>query len=410
MKYGLLGKTLGHSLSPKIHGLFADYSYELFEREEDQIEELLADPKIQGLNVTIPYKETVLKFCNTLTDRARSIGCVNTIVIDKNRQITGDNTDFYGFDYLLERMEIPHGKDLGIIIGDGATSKTVSAVLRHRGIPFVILSRSTKPFLSDAKAYAHGTILINTTPVGMYPHNGKTALSLDPFPKLKAVVDVIYNPLRSELLLQAKERGIPYSGGLPMLVAQAKAAAELFTGTKISDEKTEEVLRQLQQESQNIVLVGMPGSGKTTVGKRVAKLTGKTFIDLDHEIVRRERRSIPQIFEESGEAHFRKLERQVTEELGKKLGVVLATGGGVILDPRNKHPLAQNGRIYWIDRNIKKLATKDRPLSKNQNSLFKMYRIRKPKYRDFADVYLRNVRFNVTAERIVEDFYENTDD
>lgn len=396
MLYGLLGKTLGHSFSPPIHAQLADYDYRLYEMEEDALAAFIRRDDIGGLNVTIPYKKTVVPLCDDLSPAAKRIGSVNTLVYDKDRRITGHNTDYAGLIWLLQYAGIdPRGKTV-TLLGNGGVCRTVQAVLHDLGakkITIVDLTTNDGAVLyDDVKAYADAELVFNTTPVGMYPHCPKSVVPLSRFPHCEGFVDMIYNPLRTALMLEAEARGIPCCNGLPMLVAQAKAAAELFTGTPIADDTTEHVLRDLTAAQSNIVLVGMPGCGKSTVGRALAKKTGRRFVDIDEEIVRTAGRSIPALFEEGGEALFRRLEHQVITEQGKVGGVVLATGGGAVLDEQNFAPLAQNGRIVWLTRPLERLATEGRPLSTDRAALAQMYETRLPRYQRFAELTVANDR------------------
>ncbi len=394
MMYGLLGRTLAHSFSPPIHNALAEYDYRLFEMEEDALAAFIRRPDIGGLNVTIPYKQAVIPLCDTLSPIAARIGSVNTLVYDENRRITGHNTDYEGLCWQLRYAGIhPRGKK-AVLLGNGGVCRTVQAVLQDLGArEIVIVSRTPSAntvTYENTAAYADAELVVNTTPVGMFPHCPNAVLSLSRFPRLEGFVDMIYNPLRSAMILEAESRGIPCCNGLPMLVAQAKAAAELFTRRPVPDEKTEEVLCELAARRSNIVLVGMPGCGKTTVGGELAKALHLNFIDLDEEIVRAAGMSIPALFEKGGEALFREWERRITAEIGKTGGAVIATGGGVVLDDQNYAPLAQNGRVVWLTRPIDSLATDGRPLSSSTAALEEMYRVRAPRYARFADITVEN--------------------
>ncbi len=393
MLYGLLGKTLAHSFSPPIHKALADYDYRLFEMEEDALAAFIRRPDIGGLNVTIPYKKTVMPLVDALSPTAARIGSVNTLVYDKDRRITGHNTDYAGLCWLFRYAGIdPHGKKAAVL-GNGGVCRTVQAVLQDLGArKIVVVSRTAADgavAYADEAAYTDAELVVNTTPVGMYPHCPDAVLSLARFPHCEGFVDMIYNPLRTAMLLEAEARDIPCCNGLPMLVAQAKAAVELFTTSPIADDKTERVLRDLTARQSNVVLVGMPGCGKSTVGRKLAKQTGRRFVDIDEEIVRAAGCSIPALFQKGGEALFRRLEHQVITEQGMTGGAVIATGGGAVLDEQNFAPLAQNGRIVWLTRPLEKLATDGRPLSTN---LAAMYETRLPRYRRFAELTVENDR------------------
>lgn len=410
MKFGLLGRKLGHSYSPVIHKKLGDYSYELFESEPEEIETLIKRADIRGLNVTIPYKEEVIKYCDEITKRASSIGCVNTIIKTDDGKIIGDNTDYAGFEYILDRNNIETENKTILILGNGATSKTVEAVLTDRKAKVVKLGRNTSPNLSKIQDYENADIIVNTTPVGMYPNNLETLVELDSFSNLSAVLDVIYNPMRTKLILDADNLGILNSDGLPMLVVQAVVASEIFQDKEISHNLIEDIISEIRRDMGNIVLIGMPGSGKSTIGKLIAEKSGKEFIDTDEEIEKKSDMSIPYIFEKFGEDYFRKLESEVVKEAGKRTGCVISTGGGVVTRMENYEPLIQNGRIYFIDRDLEKLSTGGRPLSKNLNAVNKLWEDREKMYRLFSDNWVSNVEVNTTAEEILEDFYENTFD
>lgn len=408
MKYGLLGKVLGHSYSPQIHSELGDYEYELFEREVDEIEELFNNPQVRGFNVTIPYKEEVMKYCDSITDRAREIGCVNTVFKTKEGKIIGDNTDYYGFEYILNSRGIEVNNKKALILGDGATSKTVAAVLKDKGAEVVRLSRKTKPFLSEIDNYQDAHIIANTTPVGMYPKNLETIVDLDLFNELEAVVDVIYNPVRTKLLLDALKKGIKYSDGLPMLVGQAIGASEIFQDKKIEGSITEDIINKIRKQNSNIVLIGMPGSGKSTIGSELAIKTSKKLIDTDIEIEKKAGISIPEIFKIHGEDYFRELESEVLREFGKESGLIISTGGGIVTRELNYNPLKQNGRIYFLNRDLDKLERSGRPLSVDLEAVEDLWAKREKNYKNFADVCIDNEDILDTTQRILEDYNENS--
>lgn len=407
MKYGLLGKVLGHSFSKEIHSKFGNYSYELFERESDEIKKLLSDKKLRGLNITIPYKEELMDYCDLISPRAERIGCINTIFYDGDGRLIGDNTDYEGFAYTLDSLKLDKDGLKALILGDGATSKTVAAVLEDRGIDFVGLSRKKAPFYSDIDSYRDRNIIINTTSVGMYPNNLKSLVDLEDFTSLEAVIDVVYNPLLTKLLLDAKDLGIAYSGGLAMLVMQAAKSSELFTGEKIDERKIKEVIRGLSLDFGNIVLIGMPGSGKSSIARSLSKISGREPIDLDLEIERKAGMTIPDIFKIKGENYFRELESELVEEFGKRTGMIIATGGGVVTRGENYYPLKQNGRIYFIHREIENLSRGVRPLSTSLDRLKEMWLEREGLYQSFSDLKINNQGIVRTAEEIWGDYNEN---
>lgn len=387
--YGLLGRTLGHSWSPAIHEKLGNPAYQLMEREPDQLAEFLRHPNLGGVNVTIPYKQTVLPFCDHIDPLAAQIGSVNTIV-NRGGELYAWNTDIIGFCFMAHRTGIDFAGKKVLIFGSGGTSHTARTGAEQMGArEVVVVSRNGKDNYSNISLHRDAEILVNTTPVGMVPNTGKSVVDLDDFPQCEGVLDVIYNPRRTAFLLQAEARGIRCSDGLPMLVAQAKAAVEHFFDRSIDDSKTEEIIADLRRETQNIVLIGMPGCGKSTVGAELEKLTGRTAVDLDTEIERQDGRTIPAIFREDGESFFRALEQAATADFGRRSGLILMTGGGVVTDKRNYPSLHQNGRIYQLTRNIEALPTEGRPLSQT-NDLQTLYETRKPLYEQFRDVTVEN--------------------
>lgn len=392
MEYGLIGERLGHSHSPKIHGLLADYDYQLREIFPEELPAFLEARDFRGLNVTIPYKKTVLPWCDALGEGARRIGCVNTLVRRPDGTLFGDNTDYYGFCTTLRRGGVdPKGRHC-LVLGSGGTSLTATKALEDLGAASVEqVSRSGTLNYENVYDRTEAEIIVNTTPVGMFPNNGSAAVDLSRFPKLKGVADVVYNPLKTAFLLQAEALGISHAGGLPMLVAQAKRAAELFTGEEISDEKMEAVLRQVKADVTNLVLIGMPGSGKSTLGRLAAELLDRLFLDADSFIVERAGMSIPEIFEKEGEAGFRKRETEALAELGKRSGVVIATGGGAVLRSENLPLLRQNGWICRLRRPVEELPLEGRPLSASPQRLKEMEAEREPYYAAAADWELSNV-------------------
>lgn len=384
MRCGLLGETLSHSYSPKIHALLGDYSYTLFEVAPENLGEFLLKGDFDGLNVTVPYKKAVIPYCAELSPQAKLIGSVNTLLRRADGSLYGDNTDFDGFSWLLQRNGgINHGEK-ALVLGSGGASLTVQAVLRQQGAQVVVISRTGENNYENIACHQDAVLLVNTTPVGMYPHNLQRLVDLDKLPKLRCVLDLVYNPARTALLLDGEQRGISCEGGLSMLVAQAKRAAELFTGKKIPDGCNNEILCKLSKETENIIFIGMPGCGKSTVGRILAKKLGRAFYDADEEIVKLLGCSIPEFFTREGEAAFRKAETQVLAELGKKSGCVIATGGGCVTREENYPLLHQNGRIFWLKRALCELPAEGRPISQNSN-LDELYASRAPLYARFAD-------------------------
>lgn len=389
MEYGLLGEKLGHSFSPQIHRDLAGYDYQLLPTPPEAVEALFAQRAFQGLNVTIPYKRTVMPLCDEIDPRAAAIGAVNTVV-NQNGRLTGYNTDIDGFLYMARRAGVDMAGKKVVILGSGGTSRTARAAAGELGAREIItVSRRGEDNYQNLSRHADAQVLVNTTPVGMYPNWGKSPVSLESFPALEGVLDVVYNPLRTALLLQAEERGLPRSCGLPMLVAQAKRAAELFTGQNIGDSRTEAVLHGLRRQLTSIVLIGMPGCGKTTVGRALAEKLGRTFVDLDEEIVRRAGTFIPEIFAREGEAGFRERESALVREFGERTGLVVSTGGGVVTRRENYIPLKQNGLLLHLRRDPAALPTDGRPLSQ-ATAPEELWRRRAPLYAAFADGEIDN--------------------
>lgn len=389
MEFGLLGEKLGHSFSPQIHRALAGYDYQLLPTPPEAVEDLFRRRPFRGLNVTIPYKRTVMDLCDEVDPRARAIGAVNTVV-NRAGRLTGYNTDLDGLMYLARRTGVDMAGKKVVVLGSGGTSHTACAAARELGAAQVItVSRRGEDNYGNLSRHAGAQVLINTTPVGMYPHNGASPVSLDAFPQLTGVLDVVFNPLRTALILAAEERGLPCAGGLAMLVAQARRASELFTGSPIPDGRTEEVLRELTGQVRNVVLIGMPGCGKSAVGRALARRLGKEFLDLDRLIEADAGKPIPRIFAEEGEDAFRALESAAVRKAGARTGCILSTGGGVVTRPENYAPLHQNGVIVHLTRSLEKLPTAGRPVSQSTD-LRELWRRREPLYQSFADLTADN--------------------
>ena len=401
---GLLGRKLGHSYSPLIHKNFGDYPYGLFEKEPEELEAFLKNGAFTGLNVTMPYKKDVIPFCDELTDCAKALGAVNTLVRRQDGKLVGHNTDFYGFWSLVVKTGISMCGKKALVLGSGGASVTAVAVLKEMGADVVVISRTGANNYENISNHSNAQVIVNTTPVGMYPNAGVSAVDLSVFPNLCCVLDVVYNPARTQLLLDAEQRGIPCENGLWMLVAQAKEAAEWFTGTKIDDSVIKIVHKKLQKQTENIVLIGMPGCGKSTVGKLIASQANKEFVDADTEIIKLAGMPIPEIFATKGEDAFRELETEVLQNLGQQSGLVIATGGGCVTRQCNYNHLHQNGKIYWLKRDISALPTDGRPLSQ-KGDLEGMFEVRKPLYELFADCVVCNDSTpEKTAEEIVKGY------
>ena len=408
--YGLLGRTLKHSYSVHIHRALGNDGYALYELEPEALCAFLAREEIAGLNVTIPYKRDVMAHCDVLDETAREIGSVNTIVRLPDGKLAGYNTDAYGLRYMASRAGIVISGKKAVILGSGGASLTAQYVAKAEGArEIVVISRGGADNYDNLSRHSDAQIIINTTPVGMYPHTGEAPVDLALFPACEGVLELVYNPRRTALAFRADELGIPCGEGLSMLVAQAKAAEELFFGCAIPDGENERILRLLRRSTQNIVLIGMPGSGKTTIGAALAQLCGRTLIDLDEQIVRTAGKPIPEIFAESGEAAFRALEREQAQIWGKESGLVLVTGGGIVKDERNYQSLRQNGRIYQITRDLALLPREGRPLSLTTD-METMLRERAPLYARFRNASIANDSTpEAAAAEIWRNFCENAD-
>jgi len=389
MKCGLLGEKLGHSYSPQIHSYLGDYEYKLFEKAPEELEDFLLHGDFQGLNVTIPYKKSVIPYCDVLTDTAKELGAVNTIVRLPDGKLLGHNSDCFGFRSMLQRSGLKlEGKKV-LVLGSGGASATAVAVLRKAGANVIVISRNGENNYNNLHLHRDAAAIVNATPVGMYPQVGVSPIDLDMFPDLLGVLDIVYNPARTKLLLDAMDHGLITENGLWMLVAQAKESAEFFLDTPISDDCIAKIHRKLRSQMENIVLIGMPGCGKSTIGQLLQAQTHMAFVDADAYLVEKAGKPIPQIFAEDGEETFRKLETEVLSELGKRSGLIIATGGGCVTRPENYRHLHQNGTIFWLQRDIQKLPKDGRPLSQ-AGDLTLMYQKREPLYRSFADHIMDN--------------------
>ena len=409
-KCGLLGEKLSHSYSPQIHTYLGAYPYLLYEKEAEAVEAFVRGGDFDAINVTIPYKKTVVPFCTALSSVAARLGSVNTLVRTKDGGLFGHNTDYFGFSYMLDKSGVsPEGRKV-LVLGSGGASVTVQAVLKDRGAKEVIvISRHGKENYENIGKYSDAEMIVNTTPVGMYPHPGVSPVKLSMFPRLCAALDLIYNPEKTAFLLEAEALGIPYVNGLTMLVAQAKESAEFFGDGPLSDAIIDKTVSSLAAKQRNLVLCGMPGSGKSTIGKLLAQKTGRQFIDADAEIEKEAGMPIPTIFQKEGEEGFRARETLCLQKWGMESGLVLATGGGCVTRGENIPLLRQNGTVIFIERAIEALPRNGRPLSQNAD-LAAMYEKRKPLYEKVADITVEN---NGSLESVTErilSLYENTCD
>ena len=428
-KYGLIGRTLVHSYSKEIHEALGRYQYQLFSLAEDEMPDFINARDFRGLNVTIPYKKDVIPLCDEVTDLARGIGAVNTLfwknasgagasesISQEDKILVGHNTDYEGFLYAASRAGIDfEGKGV-LILGTGGTSLMARrAAADQNAAKIYIASRHPETDLPSGSelqdagilstvSYDHLPeiaasidVIVNTTPVGTFPNNMQQVIRLKDFPGCQAVIDVIYNPFKTALLLEAEKLGLKYTNGLPMLVAQATAAAGYFLGTPGAFQKeNQRIIKAMKQQMGHIVLIGMPGTGKSLIGKLLAELTGKTLQDTDARIEEEAKMTIPEIFEKEGESGFRDRESAICKKLGKERNLIIATGGGAILRPENVDALRQNGTLVHITRSIDKLPTRGRPLSQNIETLKKMEAQRMPLYKSAADITFRN---NYTCSR-----------
>ena len=394
---GLLGVKLGHSFSPQIHRLLGKYEYKLFEKNSEEITEFFRSNDFHGINVTIPYKKEVMQYCDELSPEAQKVGAVNTIIRDDQGHLIGHNTDYFGFKFMVKQSGLSFSGKKVLVLGSGGASNTVYAVADELEANVVVISRTGENNYSNLHLHSDCAIIVNTTPVGMYPNNGESPIDLNLFPQLEGVLDLIYNPACTQILLDAKARNLIALNGLWMLVAQAKESAEWFTNTKIDDRIIIQIHNIIQQQASNIVLIGMPGCGKSTIGKMLSEKCNKKFTDSDAYIEEQSGIDIPEIFAKYGENAFRRSETAVLSELGKLSGLIIATGGGCVTREENYSLLKQNGTIIWLRRDIDKLPTDGRPLS-NTVSLHKMYAARQPHYQAFADIIVDN---NCSVEETV---------
>lgn len=409
MQYGLIGAKLGHSYSPAIHARLGDYDYRLYERTEAAFIDLMASRQFRGLNVTIPYKVVAYEHCDALSDTAREVGCVNTLIVRPDGTLYGHNTDIGGFMALAKRSGVEIAGKKCVILGSGGASMTVQAACRRFGAREIVVVSRKGPvdYAALYRDHADAEVLVNATPVGMYPNNDQSPADISRLKNLTGVLDVIYNPDRTALILDAEARGIPCAGGMYMLVGQAREAAELFTGRAIPDAVTDEIYGDLRAEALNLVLIGMPGSGKSSTGQMLAAQMGRNFVDCDAEIVKRARMTIPEIFARRGEGAFRELESAVLSEVCKEKSRVIAAGGGAVLRPENVRAMRQNGVVVWVKRPLEALPMDGRPLSSGRAALEAMWVEREPLYRAAADAAIDNDGEHAAAIAAAKEaFYE----
>ena len=406
MQCGLLGRVLGHSYSPLIHSYLGEYAYALYEKEPEQLEDFLKHGDFAGLNVTIPYKQAVIPYLDELSPIARKLRAVNTIVRRPDGSLIGHNTDFYGFGAMLDRTGLCLQGKKALVLGTGGASKPAISALQERGAQVVNVSRAGENNYHNLQNHADAALIVNATPLGMAPNTGASALSLEGFPRLEGVLDLIYNPARTKLLLEAESRGLKVENGLWMLVAQAWESAQWFTGSEIDPGKIPAIHSRIRRDVENLILIGMPGCGKSTLGKALAKALNREFVDAD-KALESQYGPIPEIFQKSGEPGFRPLETEVLGQLGKRSGLVIATGGGCITRPENYPLLHQNGRIFYIRRALQSLTSAGRPLSQRVGAEA-LYAARKPLYEQFADYTVENNGSPEEAIREILNIWEET--
>lgn len=411
MKFALIGKNISHSYSKIVHEKFNMYDYDILDINSLEIEKIINSGIFSGFNVTMPYKKEIISYCDSISENAKKIGSVNTVLFQDNL-IKGYNTDYFGLKYTIERANISIKNKKVLIMGNGATSATAKVLCENLGAKEILVFSRKDKFLNYKNIYNYKNIdvIINTTPVGMYPRNLETIIDVSRFSNLYACIDVIYNPFYTKFILDSKKLGIKVAGGLPMLVAQAKKSAEIFSRKAIDNSIIEETINYITKKFLNIVLIGMPGSGKSTLAKILSnKIIGKNLIDTDKEIEKVYNMKIPDIFKFFGQEEFRKEEINILKNVGKIKNTIISTGGGCILNKNAYEYLKQNSKIYWIKRNLENLDTNNRPLCKNNDEIKKIYESRKNIYKKFSDKEFYNDKsIDELADLIVEDFYENT--
>lgn len=406
-RFGLLGKNLGHSFSKLIHTKITSDNFEFFDLNEDELDEFFKNKDFKGINVTMPYKKDVIKYLDDISLKAKKIGAINTIVNNKGK-LKGYNTDYDGFLYNLKAHGIEVKDKKCLIFGKGATSKTVEVVLKYLGASEIVkLSRRFKPYFSDVEAYYDFEIIINATPVGMYPNNESYLknINLDNFKNLYAIVDCVYNPLMTKILIYGKNKGLKFASGLDMLIGQGVRASELFLRKKHDISVIKSIKKDILEKRKNIALIGMPGSGKTSIGKILSQKLSRDFIDTDH-IFEKKYGDIEEFFKKYGEDGFRKKESAIIREVCKNNGLIIGCGGGVVEKYQNYYPLKENSLIVEIKRDIESLDIENRPLSKKRGPR-EIYEMRKDMYEAFRDIEVKNYNIDKTVDQIIRKFYED---
>lgn len=412
MKLGLIGNPLGHSWSPEIHGFLIGADYQLWPMEENQLDEFFKIREFDGINVTIPYKKTVIDYLDEIDETAARMQAVNTIVNHQGK-LKGYNTDYIGFKRMLEKHEVSPDGGKTAILGTGGASKAAVEALNQLGWSYVRVSRQKREdIISYDELYereSEFTLLINATPVGMHPNIDETIVDVGRFSRLEWVIDIVANPIRTRLMFDAHIRGIRTLGGLEMLVSQALSADELFTGSRMDGRRVDECVNYLLKKRRNIVLIGMPTSGKTTVGRKLARDLGMEQIDMDRELVKRIGMPIANYFKKNGEGAFRKLESQLCRELRSTSGVIISTGGGVVKNEQNMFDLTSNGLVFWLDRSVEKLnATKSRPIASDREALERLYVERRELYEKYSDIRIDNNEALSKAAETIEKIMEES--
>ncbi len=410
MEYGLLGRHLSHSYSPQIHKLLWDCDYALIEKEPEELASFFEKRDFLGINVTIPYKQDVIEYLDEISDTARKIGSVNTILKRPDGSLFGDNTDSYGFEYMVKTLGVDLRGKKCIVLGNGGAAQPVKLVLGELGAgEITVISRRGEDNYENISRHYDAEVIVNATPVGMYPENGVSPIELENFKSCEAVLDLIYNPSQTKLLLDAERLGIPYINGLSMLVAQAMRAVRIWGYDRVDESDIEKTVRIMERDMLNIALIGMPGCGKSTLGRKLARFLGREFVDCDAEIVKAAGKSIPEIFADDGEESFRALESEVLANISKRSGLIIATGGGVVTREYNYALLRQNSSIVFIDRTIWKLPSAGRPISQSRR-IEDIARERMPKYRAWCDIEVKSRGIAATVKNIVKELgYEYTD-